>query len=378
MTDLFSPLETEALSIKNRAVMAPLTRCRADAQGVLPDYAATYYAQRAGAGLIITEATSVSPMSAGFRNTPGIYNQQQIVAWQNVAEAVHSANGTIFMQVWHTGRISHTSLTPEAAQPIAPSAVEANDGVAVAFTSEGPQKPSPARALSTEEVLEQIALFRSAFENAKAAGMDGIEIHAANGFLINQFITDNSNKRTDEYGGSIANRIRFALEIVKEAVAVFGGKGVGIRISPRGMANDQRDSDIDATFTALVKALNQYSLAYLHLVETPEDAPEGRGMQMRDNTKPLLKKLRALFDGVLMINSGYDLQSANKALSGDAADLVAFGTQFLANPDLVERLKAGAPLNVPDNDTFYSGGEQGYTDYPVLDNSEAKTGHVAA
>ncbi len=281
MTDLFSPFDGLNLSLKNRAVMAPLTRCRANSDGLVPSYAGKYYSQRAGAGLIITEATSVSAMSAGFINTPGIYREAHVKAWQGVTQAVHKAGGTIFMQIWHTGRISHTSLTPNGAQPLAPSAIMPDDGVAIAFTQNGPEAPSPARAMTTKEVKAHVQLFKAAFENAKRAGMDGVEIHAANGFLINQFITDKSNQRTDEYGGPVENRIRFALEIVQAAAAVFGAGRVGIRISPRGMANDQRDSDIEATFTALVTALNAYPLAYLHLVENAANTPEGRGMDMR-------------------------------------------------------------------------------------------------
>jgi len=355
---LFTPAKAGAIELANRIVMAPLTRNRARAEDDAPyDLTAKYYEQRAGAGLIITEASQVSPQGKGYAWTPGIYSEAQIEGWKQVTDAVHAKGGQIVIQLWHVGRISHPVLQPGGADPVAPSAIAAQSK-----TFDGTQfvdTPLP-RALDANEIPAIMEDYRKAAENAKRAGFDGVEIHAANGYLVDQFLRDGSNKRNDVYGGPVENRARFLKEVLDVVVGVWGGDRVGIRLSPFSNANDIADSDPQATFSYAIKLLNGYGLAYLHLVEGqtggPRDIPEGGD----------LAALYALFDGARMGNNGYDRTSAIEAVESGAIDLVAFGRPFISNPDLVERLEQDAPLNVLDADTLYGGSEKGYTDYPTL------------
>lgn len=364
-THLFQPYILKDLKMPNRVVMAPMTRNRADEKGVPVAMMATYYAQRASGGLLITEAAQVSPQGQGYVNTPGIYTDAQVAGWRPVTEAVHAAGGRIFLQLWHVGRISHTSFQPKAEAPLAPSVVRADAQV---FTAHGFQPASEPRALGTDEIAGIVEQYRHGAAQARAAGFDGVEIHAANGYLIDQFLRDGTNQRTDAYGGSIANRIRFALEVTAAVVEVWGPGRVGIRISPRVSFNDMRDSDPQALFGALVDALNAFPLAYLHLLEPLPGHP---AFINQEGVGPVAPDLRRRYKGTLMINGGYTRETAEAALAAGEADLIAFGVPYLANPDLPERLQADAPLNPPDLDTFYGGDETGYTDYATLAEASA-------
>ena len=355
---LFAPVTVGALDLKNRIVMAPLTRNRARAEDDAPqDITATYYEQRADAGLIITEASQISPQGKGYAWTPGIYSEAQVEGWKKVTDAVHAKGGQIVLQLWHVGRISHPVLQPDNVDPVAPSAIAAQSK-----TFDGTQfvdTPAP-RALEVDEITGIVEDYRKAAENAKRAGFDGVEIHAANGYLIDQFLRDGSNRREDAYGGPVENRARFLKEVLDVVVAGWGGDRVGIRLSPFSNANDIADSDPQATFSHAIKLINGYGLAYLHLVEGqtggPREIPDGGD----------LAALYALFDGARMGNNGYERGSAIDAIETGALDLVAFGRPFISNPDLVTRLVQDAPLNALDPETLYGGGEKGYTDYPTL------------
>lgn len=358
---LFTPVQVGTIKLKNRVVMAPLTRNRARAEDDSPfELHAEYYGQRAGAGLIITEASQVSPQGKGYAWTPGIHSDAQVEGWKKVTEAIHAKGGKVVIQLWHVGRISHPVLQPGGADPVAPSAIAAQsktfDGEAFVDT------PTP-RALEISEIPGIVEDYRIAAENAKRAGFDGIELHAANGYLIDQFLRDGSNKRDDTYGGSLENRTRFLREILEAVLSVWEADKVGIRLSPFSNANDISDSDPQTTFSHVIKHLNGYGLAYLHLVEGqtggPRDIPEGGD----------LAALYALFDGVKMGNNGYERASALAAVEGGDIDLVAFGRPFISNPDLPERLAKDAPLNALDPDTLYGGDARGYTDYPTLAES---------
>jgi len=359
---LFEPFRLGSLELPNRIVMAPLTRCRAghgtDALGAP---AAAYYAQRASAGLIISEATQISPQGKGYPWTPGIYSEAQIEGWRQVAEGLHAKGGRIFAQLWHVGRISHPSHQPGGALPVAPSAVKP---AGQAFTEAGFADFVTPRALGLDEIPGIVAQYRQAALNAKAAGLDGIELHAANGYLLDQFLRDGTNKRTDAYGGSIGNRMRLTLEVVKAVTEVMPPDRVGIRIAPASTVNDISDSDPNALFGSLIEALNPFGLAYLHVVE-------GITGVTRDPGEVDFKALRRAFKGAYMANNLYTRELAAEAVASGNADLIAFGRPFIANPDLVERLRLGAALNVPDVTTFYGGGEQGYLDYPTLAGGEA-------
>jgi len=360
---LFSPFKAGEIELANRVVMAPLTRNRAERGTDAPtDLHVTYYRQRAGAGLIVSEASQISPEGKGYLDTPGIYSDAQIAGWKNVTDAVHAAGGKMVLQMWHVGRVSHVSLQPGGQAPVAPSALPA--GVKT-FTEEGFVDTSAPRALETSELPRIVEDYRKAAENARAAGFDGVEVHAANGYLIDQFLRDGSNHRTDAYGGPVDNRARLLFEVMDAVTAVWGAGRVGIRLSPFSNANGIDDSDPFATFTPVVEVLNRYGLAYLHFVEGqtggPRDWPEGAG----------IPELRALFKGPYMANNGYDRQMALDAVANGTADLVAFGRPFIANPDLVERLRRDAPLNALDQDTMYGGGVEGYTDYPTLETAES-------
>ncbi|WP_128253858.1 alkene reductase [Falsirhodobacter deserti] len=353
--NLFRPITVGDLQLKNRVVMAPLTRNRATADGDAPhDLTVEYYRQRAGAGLILTEASQISPEGKGYAWTPGIHSDEQIAGWKKVTEAVHSRGGKIAIQLWHVGRISHTSLL-NGAQPVAPSAIQANsqtfDGTQMVPVSEP-------RALETDEIPRIVEDFRKAAANAKAAGFDAVQIHAANGYLIDQFLRDTTNKRDDAYGGPIENRVRLLDEITAAVVGVMGAGRTGLRISPWSDANDVGiDSDTQAVFAKVVDVANAHGLAFMEVVEGqtggPRDWPEGG-----------VEALRAAFNGVYIANNGYhDHQSALEA----AGDMVSFGRPYISNPDLAERLAMNAPLNPLPTENLYGGGAEGYTDYPPLD-----------
>jgi N-ethylmaleimide reductase len=353
--DLFTPFQLGALALPNRVVMAPMTRNRAGRGSVPGALAAEYYRQRASAGLIVTEATQVSPQGVGYPGTPGIHDDLQVAGWQRVTDAVHAAGGRIFLQLWHVGRISHPSLQPDGALPVAPSAIAAKGD---AFTASGPQPFVTPRALETAEIPGIVAQFENGARRARAAGFDGVEIHGANGYLIDQFLRDGTNRRTDRYGGSLQNRARFLLEVTEAVADVWGAERVGVRLSPQSDFNDMHDSDPRATFGHAALALEPFGLAYLHIVE-----PAGV-----TGARPLAPDLKEAFGGPLMVNGGYTRALAERALAQGHADLVSFGTSFLANPDLPLRLARNVPLNAPDPATFYGGDARGYTDYPALED----------
>lgn len=359
-SDLFQPIDLGPNRLANRIVMAPLTRSRATDDGVTKDMHVEYYRQRASAGLIVTEATNISPEGRGYAWTPGIFSAEQLREWKRVIDAVHAEGGKIFIQFWHVGRISHPDLQPEGALPVAPSAIKPEGK---AFTNDGFKDHVTPRALETNEIARVVQDYVTAAENAKAAGFDGVEIHAANGYLLDQFLRDGANKRKDRYGGSIENRMRFPLEVVDAVVKVWGADRTGIRISPVTPAGDLTDSDPQVVFNAFTEELSKRKLVYLHVVEGATGGPRDMGGfdygQLRDR-----------FDGLYMGNNGYDMKLAAERFEKDKLDLVCFGKPFISNPDLVERLKLNAPLNEPDKDTFYGGNEKGYTDYPTLTEEE--------
>jgi len=339
--------------------MAPLTRSRSSQPGDVPnDLNVEYYAQRASAALIITEATQISPQGKGYAFTPGIHSDEQITGWKKITDAVHAKGSRIFLQMWHVGRVSHTKLQPDHALPVAPSAI-AVEGQA--FTYEGMFDFETPRALETDEIPGIVEQYRLAAINAKEAGFDGVEIHAANGYLLDQFLKDGTNKRDDIYGGSIENRTRLVLEVAQVVTDVWGGNRVGIRISPTGTFNSMTESNPHALFSYLVEKLNQFNLAYVHVVERFGVSKEDDV----DNDFDFVQ-LRRLFNGAYIANGGYTGEYAEQSLNEDNSDLVAFGVPFIANPDLPERIKQGAELNAADPTTFYGGGAEGYTDYPAL------------
>ncbi|MBD2099644.1 alkene reductase [Leptolyngbya sp. FACHB-261] len=354
---LFSPIQLGAYTLPNRIVMAPLTRNRAGAGNVPGPMNVTYYTQRASAGLIITEASQVTPEGQGYPYTPGIHSAEQVAGWRTITDAVHAQGGRIFLQLWHVGRISHPSFQPDGALPVAPSAI-APEGTVYTFT--GPQPYVTPRALETAEIPGIVGQFRQGAANALAAGFDGVEIHGANGYLIDQFLRDRTNHRTDEYGGSVENRARLLLEVTEAVVGVWGGNRVGVRLSPTSTFNDMSDSNPQATFSYAAEALNRFGLAYLHLLETSEQDIKHGGTSLPTSY------FRPIFKGLLMVNWAYTKELAEAALSRGDADLVSFGKLFIANPDLPERFRLDAPLNEPDPSSFYGGDEKGYIDYPFL------------
>ena len=353
---LFQPGRLGDLTLPNRVIMAPLTRNRAGRDGVPGPLNVEYYRQRASAGLIITEATDISAQARGYPDTPGIFSRDQVEGWRRVTEAVHAAGGRIFLQIWHTGRISHPSLQPGGAQPVAPSALRpAGDGM----TYEGMQPFVTPRALEAEEIPGIVAAFRRAAVNAEAAGFDGVEIHAANGYLLDQFLRDGSNRRDDIYGGNVENRTRLLREVVEAVTEVLGAGRVGVRLSPLNSFNDIRDSDPQGTFHRVAELLAPFGLAYLHVVEGDTTG--------RENAELDHARLREAFAGPYIANNRYDRTRAIEAIAGGQAAFVAFGSLFLANPDLPERFRRDAPLNTPIRETFYGGDGRGYTDYPFLE-----------
>ena len=362
MTDvstLFSPVRIGAYDLPNRIAMAPMTRVRANAAGVVRPSTAEYYAQRASGGLLITEATQVLPNGAGGAGTPGLHTAEQVEAWRAVTSAVHAAGGRIFVQLWHTGRAAHPSFLPEGAEVVSASPIAIEGTV---FTAAGRVPYAVPRALTVAEIKEYVHAFATAAGNAIAAGFDGVELHAANGYLIDQFLRDGSNQRTDEYGGSIENRARFALEVTRAVVDAIGAERTGIRVSPTHGFQSMRDSNPEALFGYLAAQLQPLGLAYLHVLEPvvathPSADPERR---------VLAPALGAAFGGPMILNGGYTAETAAAAIADGRAAMIAFGVPYLANPDLPERLRDGAELNAPDFATFYGGDERGYTDYPTL------------
>jgi N-ethylmaleimide reductase len=360
--DLFRPVQLGPYELANRIVMAPLTRSRAGEDGVPTPMMAEYYAQRASAGLIIAEGTNISPQGRGYALTPGLFDNAQVEGWRRVTEAVHARGGRIFPQLWHVGRVSHPSLQPGGALPVAPSVIRP---AATSYTATGFLPCLTPRALETAEIPRIVEQYRQAARNALAAGFDGVEIHAANGYLIEQFLRDSTNQRTDAYGGSAENRARLLLEVAEAVAGVCGGDRVGVRLSPVAPVNGAGlDSDPAGTYLHAVERLNAFNLAYLHVIEGATQGPRevAGGFD--------LQRLRRAFNGLYMANNGYDLELALEARRRGQADLVSFGRLYIANPDLVERLRIGGPLNAPEPETFFGGGAAGYTDYPALTSAK--------
>lgn len=362
MTSLFDPLQLGAIELPNRIVMAPLTRMRSKQPGNIPTALnASYYAQRASAGLIISEATQISQQGQGYPATPGIHSAEQVEGWKLVTDAVHSARGRIFCQLWHVGRISHRSHQPHGELPVAPSAIKPEGGTYGADWK--PVAFETPRALETEEISGIVQQYRVAAVNAQRAGFDGVEVHGANGYLLDQFLQDGSNKRSDQYGGSVENRARMLLEVVKEAISVWGAGRVGVRLSPYGTFNDMSDSDPLGLFTYVLGQLNALGIAYVHMIE-PRASLAGGEEGSNPGAPHTAELFRKAFSGVLISAGGYDRADAIRVVESKAADAVAFGRLFISNPDLPERLKRGLDLAKYDRATFYGGAEKGYTDYP--------------
>ncbi|GAB3462960.1 alkene reductase [Azotobacter salinestris] len=349
MSTLFDPIKIGDLQLPNRIVMAPLTRCRAEPGRVPGALMAEYYVQRASAGLIISEATSVCPMGVGYPDTPGIWSQEQIAGWRNVTQAVHAAGGRIVLQLWHVGRISDP-LYLNGELPVAPSAIQPKGHVSLVRPMKGFETP---RALETDEIPGIVEAYRKGAENARAAGFDGVEIHAANGYLLDQFLQDSTNRRSDRYGGSLENRARLLLEVTDAAISVWGVGRVGVHLAPRADLHDMGDANRAETFGYVARELGKRGIAFICTREK-EDA---------DSLTPQLKQA---FGGVVIANERFTREQANRWLAEGKADAVAFGVPFIANPDLPARLAADAPLNEPHPETFYSSGPQGYLDYPTL------------
>jgi N-ethylmaleimide reductase len=360
--NLFEPYAFGSLTLSNRVVLAPLTRNRAGAGFVPSEFAATYYAQRASAGLLISEATQISQQGQGYQDTPGIYSQAQIDGWRKVTDAVHARGGRMFLQLWHVGRVSHVDLQENGAVPVAPSAIRAQTKT---FVNNGFMDVSEPRALTLDELPGIVNDFRRAAANAIAAGFDGVEIHGANGYLLDQFAKDGANARTDAYGGSVENRARLLLEVTAAVVDEIGAQRTGVRVSPISPANGVSSSDPQSQFNYIVEQLDALGIVYIHVVEGATGGPR--------NIAPFdFDSLRRRFRNTYIANNGYDLDLATSRLAEGEADLFAFGRPFIANPDLVERLKAGAPLAVFNPATLYGGGAEGYIDYPSLAEANAQ------
>jgi len=365
---LFQPVRVGPFTLPHRLVMAPLTRSRARQPGNVPTpLNACYYAQRASAALIISEATQVSLQGQGYAWTPGIHSREQVEGWRQVTAAVHEAGGLIFLQLWHVGRISHPALQPDGMLPVAPSALKpAGQAFIENANGEGELVPfvTP-RALQTEEMPYLLQQYERGAKNALEAGFDGVEIHAANGYLLDQFLNSSTNQRTDAYGGPVENRARLLLEVVEAVSAVWGPDRVGVRLSPLGTFNDMGDADPETTFGYLADRLNDYPLAYLHVINPAAAALEQR-TELDPRARRLLERIREKYHGTLILAGGFDRDTAEVWLEQGHADLIAFGRKFLANPDLPERFRQRAPLNADDPSTYYGGGAKGYTDYPTL------------
>ncbi|QBX34500.1 alkene reductase [Paracoccus liaowanqingii] len=355
MSSMFDPVTLGAVTLRNRIVMAPLTRSRSGAARIPNDLMVDYYRQRSGAGMILSEATSVTPMGVGYEATPGIWNDEQVAGWSKVTQAVHERGGLIFLQLWHVGRISDPQLLG-GQLPVAPSSIQPAGHVSLLRPIRDYVTP---RALTTEEIPGVVEAFRKGAENARRAGFDGVEIHAANGYLIDQFLQDRSNTRTDQYGGSIENRVRFLNEIADAVIGVWGADRVGVHLAPRGDSHDIGDSDARALFTHVARQMRDRGVAFLCL---------------REHLGPdsLMGEIRDAFGGPVIANEGLTFDSATDLLAGDKADAVAFGRDFIATPDLPERFRKGLPLNDQDPSTFYAGGAEGYVDYPTAEQVAAE------
>ncbi len=358
---LFRPLRIGATEVPNRVLMAPLTRNRAHPDGTPHEMAIEYYRQRASAGLILTEATQISAEGKGYINTPGIHSDAHVEGWRRITEAVHAAGGRIWLQLWHVGRISHVSLLPNGQAPVAPSAIRANAQTFV----DGMIDVSEPRALAVEELPRLVEDYVIAAERAKEAGFDGVEVHAANGYLLDQFLQDRTNHRTDAYGGSVEGRLRLPLEATEAVAGVWGADRVGLRLSPFGTFNDMGDSHPATNFAEIYRAFDKLGLAYLHVVEkfpSIDASPEQAAA---------LDTLRAIWSGTYIANGDFDAARAVDWIARGRADAVTFGRPFIANPDLPERFRLGAALTEPDGSTFYGGDQHGYTDYPALARAAA-------
>jgi N-ethylmaleimide reductase len=357
VTDLFSPARFGAIDLANRIVMSALTRCRAGAGNVPTPLMAEYYRQRASAGLILTEATPICAEGHGYPRTPGIHTQEQIAGWKQVTDVVHGVGGRIALQLWHVGRISHPDFQPGGALPVAPSAIRPAGQV---FTGQAMKDFVTPRALELGEIPGLVASYAQAARHALDAGFDGVEVHAGNGYLLDQFLRSSANQRTDAYGGSKENRARLLLEVLDAVCKAVGSDRVGVRLSPVTSANDMHDDDPQDTFDYVVDQLNPLQLAFLDVLQGTGGMPQAQWIPFDYDG------LRARYAGNLIRNNGYDFATAQEAVASGGADAIAFGRLLLANPDLVERFRRGAPLNAPDYGTFYSGEEKGYTDYPCL------------
>ncbi len=368
---LFSPLKVGPYQLKHRLVMAPLTRMRAERPSLAPrPLNAEYYAQRATpGGLIIAEATPVMPTGHGNPGVPGIYSERQITGWREVVEAVHAKGGVIFLQLWHVGRVSHSSFQPGGVLPVAPSAVPISAELKTMTADGKPASYETPRALETGEIAGVVDSFRQAARNAREAGFDGVEIHGANGYLIEQFLQSRTNLRTDQYGGSIENRARFLLEIAQAVIEVWGASRVGVRLSPYGIANDSGEADPMPLYTHVIQSLNPLGLAYLHFIE-PRSSGAGRAEVNHQNVPSAMVLFRPVWKGVLISAGGFTGETAEAAIASGHADAIAFGRIFISNPDLPRRLREGYPLTPYNRATFYGGEEKGYTDYSAYDELE--------
>ena len=352
MATLFDPIRIGKIELKNRIIMAPMTRSRANDEGIQPPIAAEYYAQRASAGLIITEATNISPMAKGYIRTPGIYNDAQIQSWRPITDSLHARGGKIFLQVFHTGRIALPDFLPNHTEPVAPSAVRAKGQN---YTDEGMKEFVMPREITREEIAQTVRDFAAAARNAIAAGFDGVELHSASGYIVQQFLSTNANLRTDEYGGSIENRTRFLFEVLDAMIAAVGSERVGVKFSPRIPFNDNEEIDAEVVYPYIIERLNQRSMAYIHVADS--------------NGGDWHAKLYPIYQGVYFAGAGFTKESGAALLERGGADAIVYGTKLLANPDLPERFRRNAPLNEPDQSTFYVPGEHGYTDYPILEGT---------
>jgi N-ethylmaleimide reductase len=353
---LFTPYRLGDLVLNNRLALSPMTRSRALDGNVANPMAATYYVQRASAGLMVTEGTQVSPQGVGYIRTPGIHSAEQVAGWKHITDAAHRVGGTIFAQLWHVGRVSHPDFH-DGALPVAPSALPVEGE---AFTTNGKVKIPTPRALAIDEIPGIVEQFRQGAQNAKAAGFDGVELHGANGYLLDQFLRDGANKRTDAYGGSLVNRARLPLEVAQAVAEVFGASRVGYKLSPYFPGYSMSDSNPIETFSFIARELDKLGLGYLHVSEAIA------GPMKVEGTVRVTPFIRDAFDGTLIVNGGYDAATAEAAIARGETDLVAIGVPFLANPDLPRRYRSGAALNAPDPATFYAGEEKGYIDYPAL------------
>jgi N-ethylmaleimide reductase len=353
MNNLFTEVKIGKYNLKNRIIMAPMTRCRAVVNNSANDLMAEYYAQRASAGLIIAEASQISPLGTGYPCTPGIYSDEQIEGWKKVTDAVHAKGGLIFLQIWHTGRATHSSLIG-GNTPVAPSAIKIDGKL---YTYEGLQEFPTPRALETFEVRDIVKEFVQAAKNAISAGFDGVEIHGANGYLIDEFLKDSTNERKDEYGGSIENRSRFLFEIVDLVCAEIGSDKTALRLSPSGTFNGMSDSNPEEHFKYICEKLNEYNLAYLHIMNPLEGDIRHGGVDIKLDT------FREVYKGTLVGNGGYTKETGNETIKSNIADAISFGAIYTSNPDLVERFENDAPLTPINPDTFYTQDEKGLTDY---------------